>query len=261
MPSTGDVILYGKTSDNDSPKLHVYNSSATSWQKECEISALCKHKDTAKILPVTIKGQEYFAISCWDCKKIRLYNMKTKQITIAFHDPSYYPGWMCQGDMGHIYIVSFVTGSLPILQLDCSHPQFSLIKTIQSGMNMFYAICYIPTHRLIAVSDNKESNKVRAVSCDTESTVWQLMGRVDGVECNPLGMMYSPQHDTLLIADGNNCRVLVLNSHDGSVRQVIGLRKDMGDIWEISSHMDQILIHHLKKNRKLKISYFSIQEQ
>ena len=233
MPSTGDVILYGKTSNNDSPKLHVYNSSATSWEKERTISALCEHPDSTFILPITIKGQEFLAIACIYCKKIKLYNMKTGEITTAFHDPSYYLGRMCQGDTGHIYVVHYV-----------------------KGMERYHSICYIPTHRLIAVS-NCDLGIVRAVSCDTEKVMWQLIGSVDGVECQPHGMMYSPQYDTLLVSGGINYRVLVLNSHDGSVRQVVPLSDDMC-VSELCLHEKQVVMQHNVHNKE-KVSYFSIE--
>ena len=257
MPSTGDVILWGKTSNTDSPKLHVYNSSATSWKKEQTIPELCKHPDITSILPITIEGQEFLAIACIYCNRIRLCNMNTGEITTAFHDPRYYPGRMCHGDTGQIYVVHNVKGGFPILQLDCSHPQFSLIKTIQSGMKKYYAICYIPTHRLIAISSNEDPKMVQAVSCDTEKVMWQLIGSVDGVECHPHGMMYSPQHDTLLITDGINCRVLVLNSHDGSVRQVISLSDDMC-VTELCLYEKQVVMQHNVDNKE-KVSYFSIE--
>ena len=130
MPSTGDVVLYGKTSDSDHPMLHVYKGLATSWKKERSISAMCQHEECISLLPVTIKNKEYLAISCIDCEKIRLYNMTTGEITTAFHDPNYNPGRMCHGDTGQIYVAHAVKSS-PILQLDCSRPQFGLIKTIQ----------------------------------------------------------------------------------------------------------------------------------
>ena len=100
---------------------------------------------------------------------------------------------MCQGEADQIYVVHSVKG-IPILQLNCSQPQFILEKTIQSGMETWYDICYIPSHRLIAVSDNAPDNIVRAMSCDTEERVWELKGEVQDTQCNPHEMVYSPGH-------------------------------------------------------------------
>ena len=207
MPFTGDVVLCGKTSNADPPMSHVYKCSATSWKKERSIPALCQHEGDTNLLRVIINIQDYLAISCYYCKKIRLYNMTTGEITTAFNDPNYYPGHMCHGDTGQIYVVHNEKGSVSIQQLDCSRPQFRLIKTIQSGMVDYFAICYINRHGLLTVSDYSPG-VVRAVSCETENVVWELTGRVDGVECEPQGMLYSPHHNALLIADGNNCRIL-----------------------------------------------------
>ena len=134
MPSTGDIVLYGKTSDSDPPLLYVYKGLDTSWRKEKSISALCAHEGDTCLLPVTTNSQDYLGMSCIDCKKIRLFNMMTGKIKTAFHDPNYYPGYMCHGDTGQIYVVHAVKDSVSILQLDCSHSQFSLIKTIRSRM-------------------------------------------------------------------------------------------------------------------------------
>ena len=87
--------------------------------------------------------------------------------------------------------------------------------------------------------------------------MWELAGRVDGVECYTLGMSYSPHHNALLVADGINCRILVLNPQNGSVRQVMPLGGDIGVVAELCKIHKQIVVHHHLKNRKVKVSYYS----
>ena len=125
-------------------------------------------------------------------------------------------------------------------------------------MEFHYTICYINRHGLLTVSDHSPGI-VRAVSCEMENIVWELTGRVDGVECNPHGMLYSPYHDALLVADGINCRILVLNPQDGSVTQVVPLSEVTSIVWDFSLHGKQILVHHQHKNMNHSVSYFSLE--
>ncbi len=153
-----------------------------------------------------------------------------------------------------IYALDQVYGRMPILRLNSSQPQFSQEKTIHSGMKLPFAICYIPSHKLIVMSD---AEMLRAVSCDTEKKVWELEGDVQGEQCCPGGMVYSPAHQALLVADGVNHRVLVVNPGDGSVRQVVQLGADMGYVWDLCLHNQQLVVHH-GCGAVEELSFFSI---
>ncbi len=251
--------MFGKTTEADYPAVHIFNGSSSSAKfiKERTQSGLCEHTEYIDLLPVMVQKKQLLAMSCLSCQKIRLYNMKTREITTAFNDPSYYPGQMCEGDGDQIYVVHpQVMSGFPILQLSCSQPQFSLQKTIHSRMKgCYYAICYIPSHRLIVIS-NHTPGIVRAVSCDTDQIDWELQGEVQGVQCTPHEMVYSPGHQALLVVDGTNHRVLVVNPGDGSVRQVVQLSAEMGSVAELCLHNQQLVVHHLQ-GRKVSVSYFS----
>ena len=51
-------------------------------------------------------------------------------------------------------------------------------------MESFYTLCYIPHHRLIAVSCHA-LGLVKALSCDMDNTVWELAGQVQGLQIGP----------------------------------------------------------------------------
>ena len=100
MPETGQVVIWGKTAKADSPALHIYNFSFDTWRKERIQSGLCEHTHDISILPVTVQQQQQLlAVSCFHCNKIRLYNMKTRLVITAFHDPNYFPSLMCGSDL------------------------------------------------------------------------------------------------------------------------------------------------------------------
>ena len=52
---------------------------------------------------------------------------------------------------------------------------------------------------------------------------------VDSRQCCSHGILFSPQHQVLLVADGTNCRVLVLHPRDGSHLQTIQLGNALDD--------------------------------
>ena len=95
------------------------------------------------------------------------------------------------------------------------------------------------------------------MSAETGEKVWEVKGEVDGVECYPHGMLFSPQHQVLLVADGENCRVLVLHERDGSYLQTIQLDREMGVITELCLHQNKLVVRH-KAGGKEKVSYFSV---
>ena len=128
-------------------------------ERKVSIYNVCQYDEDIFILLVTIKSQEYLAISCFYCEKIRLYNMMTGEIATAFQAPNYRPGHIYHGDTAQIYVIHEIKNN-PLQQLDCSHPQFRLIQTLQSGMAKYYAIQSILIHKLIALSLNKDPKMI-----------------------------------------------------------------------------------------------------
>ncbi len=194
-------------------------------------------------------------MSCHLCQKIKLYNFITREIALAFKHQNHCLGYMYLTD-NELYVVSSVDGLKPILKLNCNQIPFVLNGTIQSEVSNFYSLCYIAVHRLIAFS--KPCGVVTALSSHTNELVWELKGEVEGVKCEPLGMVYSPVHQALLVADGCNHRVLVLNPKDGSVRQVLQFSSDMGCLAELCLYQEQIaVLHH--DGEHVKVSFFIVE--
>ncbi len=144
-----------------------------------------------------------------------------------------------------------------ILQLNCSHVPFTINEILESGVDKYFGICYIPSHRLIVVSDHTPS-VVRAMSCDTGEKVWELPGEVHSVSCEPCGMVYCPKHHALLVADGGNHQILVVAPSNGSVRQVMQLSSYLGVTIELCLHQEKvILLHH--DGKRVKVSFLMVQ--
>ena len=254
---SGIVVLWGKTSEQTPAAIHLYNSS-TGFTKLPEVKGLCQH-DNQLLLPVTMNNKELLAVSCRLCQMIRLLDVENEDVTIAFHDSRFYPGRMSHGEGDVMYVLHSVKGAKPVLELNTAQVPFTgPVRTIKSGMKMYFGMCYIPSpHRLIVLSDNYDPGIIRAVSAETGEKVWEVKGEVDGVECEPNGMLFSPQHQVLLVADGRNCRLLVLHPGDGSHLQTIQLDREMDVIAELCLHQNKLVVHH-HAGRKVKVSYFSI---
>ena len=255
--SSDEVVIYGKTSEETPPAFHIFKLRSGGWKKLRQLKRLCEHDDV-HILPITVNKKEQLAVSCFDCETVKLYNLDTLQATTAFHDTNYYPGNMSHGEKGKLYVVHQVNGEKKVMELDCSGETFSgPSKIVQTGMEMMYRMCYIPSpHRLIVLTRWKDSI-IRAVGAETGEIVWEVKGEVDGVECEPHGMLFSPQHQVLLVADGGNCRVLVLHPGDGSHLQTIQLDQAVDVFCELCLHQNKLVVRH-NDGRKEKVSYFSV---
>ena len=85
----------------------------------------------------------------------------------------------------------------------------------------FWGMCYIPApHHVIVLSG---ANEVRAISCISKKTLWRTSGEVKRKRMNPRGLLFLPNHNALLVADGANSRVVVLDPGTGIHRQTVDL--------------------------------------
>ncbi len=214
--------MWGKTAESASPALHFYSCSSSGWKKLKTLEKLCQHETGIYVLGLLRGKKEMLAVSCVDCGVIRLIDVESGEISVAFHDGYHYPAAMHLGEAGEMFVVHSVKGTFPILQLNCSAAEFSLIRYIKSCMETYYSICYIPIHRLIVISAHSPG-VIIAVCCESEEVVWEVKGQVDGVECHPHGMVHSPALDALFVADGTNTRILVLSPRNGSLMKVLSL--------------------------------------
>ena len=257
MPS-GEVVVWGKISDEASPAFHIFSLTSTGWKKLREEKRLCDH-DRVKILTVYINNKEQLDVSCWECNSIKLYNLDTLQVTTAFHNPQYFPSNMSLGENGKLYVGHSVEGDdVKVLELDYSEETFSgPSKIIPSGIKRYYSLHYIPSpHKVLIVTRWKDSS-IRAVSAETGEMVWEVKGEVDGKMCDPHETLFSSQHQALLIADRGNCRVLVLHPQDGSHLQTIQLDPEMRATIKLCLLQNKVVMWHRRGNQEY-ISYFAI---
>ena len=121
----------------------------------------------------------------------------------------------------------------------------------------YYSMCYIPSPYKLLVFSLWRDSLIISVSAETGEKVWEVTGEVDGKMCEPHGLLFSPQHQVLLVADGKNCRVLVLHPRDGSHLQTIHFSGEMGVTVELCLHKNELVMHHHAGDKEY-VSYFCV---
>ena len=279
MQSTGDVIIWGEGPRGVFAKMlghpcafYVYNKSGGKWRRTKTIKALCRHP-WVHMLPITVPDkEELLAVSCVNCKLIRLHNIGTGETISAFSHKEYRPGRMCHGKPGRIYVLACPHGDLlHALELDIAKPgDFKIArieKTDRSFRHYNGMVAYIPSEhpRSIVVSANIPKKTVRSICFDNNARPgwehwyggWEQ--QIEGMEFFPSGIVYSPRHEALIVADKMNNRAVVLNPKDGSHVQTVAM-DGMICVIQMYMYKDQIVVWHCDpfgSNKKERISYFS----
>ena len=228
-----------------------------------QIKRPCGH-DRLFVLCVQVAGQEYLALSCSDCGKIKLMvipkpkkgilsqsgsSMQYEVIT-AFSGEAVW--LMCHGEENRL----FVDAGSVALELDTSTTTFTKVKTFHTGL--CYSLCYVPDpHRLLVVSGNYEvraisSDQVTAMSRGGKIFLWRV--KIDDVE--PGILLPIPSHDAILVADWNKKnKVVALNPGTG-LQISITLPHNVLEIRGMCLFNDQIIVES-GTDRGL-FSYFSL---
>ena len=255
MESTGDIVFLGKEKEDAPLALHIYEYRK-GWKKIKTISIPCRHEDYISILPIMIEHNERLLVSCWRCNTIWFYDLHTENFSEALKEEGFHPGMMCKAEGDYVYIVNNVA-SVPILKAKCTPTELSLdkSKTIYSRTETISSICYLPFVKCVAISRWRE-NVVKAIHCDTDEQVWEVKGKVAGVQWDPHGLFYSPEHQALPVCDAENGWLVVLKPSDGSVLQVIPL-PGLERPFHLSLYQGNLIVHNGFSNRE-QINVFSI---
>ena len=219
-------MVYGRKTESTPPALYIFTAGG---QYKNTLPHVCKHEKEIHLLALNIQGQEYLCVSCMfppsqgGCGQIYTINIKNGKVGMAYHKDGHYPAHMCTGQPGVLYVHHCVNrkDGRPILELDCSRMPFTHTgRTIQSGMENMYDMCYSshPQPGMLIFTDNPPDNKIRAVSVDTGTKLWELTkSEIDGRVICPHGITVSTVNNCVIVCDGTNNRLLVLRSSDGKV--------------------------------------------
>ena len=257
MESTGYIIFVGKEEEDNPVAFHI-NKYKDGWQKIGTKPGPCS-QSILSILPLMIENNERLLVSCYTCNTIWFCDLYTGNFNVPLKEELLGLGLMCKAEEDYIYIVNDVAGlSTPILKAKCTATELSLdkSKTIYSRTKTITSICYLAFVKCIAIS-NWTDNVVKAIHCETHAEVWEVKGKVAGVTWMPHSLLYSPEHQSLLVCDINDDgRLVVLEPSDGSVLQVIPL-SILGVPWFFYIHKGNVIMLNSGKTFK-KIDIFDI---
>ena len=143
----GEIVLHGNKTTSDIPNYKFYFFNKDGQQSILPINTLCEHYLYNNILSVSIEGQEYLSNSCYICETIRLIDLQSNRVSIAFR------GKMCPGKKGQLYIV--IEGRLSFL--DVTSTNFTLKHTFRGIEDLFPDhMCYISKLGLLVFSSQKQ---------------------------------------------------------------------------------------------------------
>ena len=218
MLSNTDVVLFGRESQATPPALYIFSAGG---QYKRTLPHVCKHETSIKLLAMNIQGQEYLCVACMrppregGCGQIYAINMENDSVNVAYQRDGHYPGNMCTGPPGVIYVHHCVKGE-PILQLDCSRRPFTHTRTIESGMKNMFDMCYSSNPQPMLVFSDHEPTHIRAISL-AGAALWDIKTGLGGMSCRPDGVTITNDGQYVIICDSTNKRFLFLRGRDGKL--------------------------------------------
>ncbi len=149
----------------------------------------------------------------------KILGIEPGQRAVAFTNKSSEPHLVCNGEPGRVYVYSWRSLVMEFIYKD--HAFVGVSRNLHTSMWGCTNVCYIPTpHRIIVLDDWK---MIKVFSLKTANRMWEVKGQVDGKDFNPHGMAFYTNHNLLLVADGENSRILVFLIETGEHVQTISL--------------------------------------
>ena len=222
-----------------------------------KISSSFDHCEPAFISSHIINGQEQLIFCCTRCDDIKLVDLQKSEWRTAFSVCD--PGILCSGS-GDITLLQ-LQREWSILQLDSSHSIFKgPMKTLHYNMGCL-AMCYIPPPIDALVVSDVRSSKMFALSVERDMVIWEFQHQKGGIYDHQkervydrMGLLFHPEHNVLLVADGIRERVLMVDPGTGRLIQTIDL-PDMGYILALGLYNDQLVMLHGNFEEVCKLSY------
>ena len=282
MPQSGDVVVSGAEEKDGPWSLFVFSLKDGNLIRK-EISSSCAHNNIAFLSSLIIHRREKLVVSCSGCDDLKWLNLQTGRWRKAFRGCQ--PFNMYSGGSDTIFVQSRLGRS--ILQLNGSTYVFQgPIRTLYTDMQVM-GTCYIPSPVDALVISDWYSSKMVALSVKNNKVIWEFQEKKveinmeneyqgeqtrenneqqgngnDKVNASKtvvwdrVGLLFHPNHNVLIVADGDNERVLIINPGDGSLIQTPDL-PDMGAVFALELYKDEIVMLHFD-GFKLKISYLNL---
>ena len=256
VKETGQIVISGLNHDHAAVIL-VFSPHGDNLKEEEVIKPLCEHNSPCKIQIINTVSGEQLAILCSHCDDIKLLDLKTHKVTIAFKIDV--PGIVCTGDQNRLYVISKKPKDwyqIGIAELDCSEIPFKRLGFYPLKGIDYKRLCYTPSPYKVLIAGDKY--RTDAISCEKNETVWTLENHQDYPKkrLEPQGVAFSVRYSALFLCDGSNKRILVLDPKDGSHLQTLDL-PDMGFIYDLCPHDGKFIMLHCQ-HPAYYLSYLSV---
>ena len=130
------------------------------------------------------------------------------------------------------------------MEVDCSGTEFVKLRIIKHGLKRTPHMCYVPSpSRFLVVSGvpiestfGFSKHVIQATSCDTGNIAWRLEGKINDKNMATHSVLFLFSHGVILVSDGLQTGVLVLNPTNGKHIQTIQVPDHVGEIWDLHLH-------------------------
>ncbi len=222
VASTGEVVVWGKQfgclpngkGTQQPAAFHIFSVTPEGWRKPRIMRTLCKkeHEKTVVIAPRALNNQVYLEVFCGSCEQVRLYDTDSGAVRVCGAG-----AMQLQGQAGSACGVE-----------ECDGSEFETRKTMFRGHllssgHRVHAACCIPGDRELTVRSVQPGRQIQATW--GEKLLWIVKGDVDGLTCDPRGLLFLSDRNILLVADGVNVRVLAFDPFSGRFLKSIALDK------------------------------------
>ena len=252
ISSDNFVFYVSETGRADDYKFHFCDKKGKPTGRS--IDATCHHNDTRCFVRLTVRNTEYLCVACeYDgCRNIRLVNLETSEVTVAYNGVDV--ECMCQGEANTLYILE----RYEIYELDTSHTDFTLRRTLPEVGMEINIMCYIKEYGIIVLSSSDEK-RVCAMRSSDGLIVWDTSTQqINGKKCSPVAVVYLPQVDLVLVRDKKNRGLIAVAAGSGDVIQTIGLKEDGGSIVDLLVRDGQLIVLHSDRRGLAKFSFCSV---
>ena len=254
VKETGQVVVSGLKAEK-SPVIFLFTPEGGSFKEE-EIKPLYEHKIMSDVLAINTHGGEQLGILCSFCHEIKLLNLRPRQVTSAFTENGI--NMICNGDQNRLFVTCSPCNPFDqrgIIELDCSEIPFKRVGFYKVNVQYYVRLCFAPAPYEVLITGDKLN--VDVFSLEKKQQIWTVGYKSFPPSfLDPKGVLFSARHSVLLLCDGDNKRILVLDPKDGSHLQTIELH-DMGFIYHLCPHHGKFIMFHSNPGT-YKLSYFSV---
>ena len=244
---------------------------------------MCEHSTEFHLSHTEIKSQEMLTVSCCLCCNINFYKVEKGEIALFYNSPIHIPHGICWAEPDFLFVFArneemnksqilklhYESGGFTVYQnfepnvtLESRGQENLLEVTLKKLVDLSinnpspFSLHFIPILNLLLLSSSQKGI-IQAIDCSKEVVLWRhaLKPEVE-VEVNR-GVLYFPESDKILVADGLNHKILVLSPIDGSYMYSMAFFDYIGSLSEIAILGETIVLRHSIKHKE-KISFYTI---